>query len=93
MLKFSPDGELLWNKNVIGKYWGYFMPGVHLRVASTGLAYVVNYWESDIHIDAYDIGEYSLPVSLGNPITIGFLAGGITIAALIIVYWKRKLPV
>ena len=93
MVKFSSEGEQLWNKTIIGKYWGYWIPGVHLRIASSGLAYVVNYWDSDIHIDVYDIGEYSIPVSLGNPMTIVLLGGGIAIAAVIIVYWKRKQPV
>ncbi len=93
MVKFNPDGELQWNKNIIGKFWGHWIPGVHLRVASSGLAYVVDYWDSDIHINAYNIGDYTIPGLLGGPMNIVLLGGGIAIAAIVIIYWKRKQPV
>jgi hypothetical protein len=90
MVKFSPAGELVWNKTVLEPFFGYWIPSVHLRVASTGLAYAVGYWAFDIQIAAYDIGHYSIPVSLGSPLTLGLLGGGVVITAAAFVYWKRR---
>ncbi|MFX1604766.1 MAG: hypothetical protein ACFFDD_02560 [Promethearchaeota archaeon] len=90
MVKFSSEGELLWNKTIIDKFWGQWIQGVHLRVASTGLAYEVNWWNMDIHIDAFVIGNYSIPATPVDPTIIVFLGGGIVLAAAALVYWKRR---
>jgi hypothetical protein len=65
---------------------------VQLGVALTGLAYAVSYWAFDIQIAAFNIGPYSIPLSLGNPLTLGLLGGGVIITVAAIVYWKRKQP-
>jgi hypothetical protein len=94
LVKFNSDGELLWNKTVLEPFFGYWIPSVQLRVASTGLAYAVGYWGMDIQIAAYNIGLYSIPISLGSTMTLTLLGGGgVIIAIIAIVYWKRRGPI